>query len=670
MRKLFEKCIKNNKGLSFVELICTVAIFSTVMTVVGSAMVVSANNYSRSSAELELQQEAQTTINIISNLVLDAASVEYDGSKLTITNSNSSYEIYQFGDELRYSQTDFVADESGNIVSQVIGTDKVLAEGVSSFSADTTKFNDTKNVPITLGLESNSRTFTMTYNVTSRNGEKGGSGAGEFAYIMIDTIVLEPGDEYTFSNVSNKPVQWGSANSGIFVEGDDIAGCGKTDNNTRLISSNESGATLKIGLAEKAEKIVFRVQTQETSTETGEPLAYKDVTVYIRRVNKINLSGTVENGVAEKAMGAEYLVNVSFVNAENKNLRDIYHAVNGLYNFREFENVTFTYEYNLEDVTNIVDEIGRVQDLQTSLLDANCYIKLRLKKDLPPGGKITVTATATRPGIKGYQEVIGTYIIDNSGTGPFRIPAGGLRRGDDSMEISFDSFESYKQEVGGVGEILKTWRYRPMYTDAYGNITYGDWCEWKETVDMGTNNLKFNASELDMLVPNLDYQIQIKAEVVNGGVVLWPTYGVTPEETYMSTCTMSHAQMLFSEFSPRWDITTPLADGSVSVGSIVSPVELFKDNMATFRFEVGGGVGDYFQKNLKVRVYEKEGAEWVDHGNSYESKIIQGGPTTGSYEVNFRKAGDFKVEFYWSDGTPYTNDVTGEGFIYVTVKNP
>lgn len=672
MRKLFEKCIRNNRGLSFVELICTVAIFSTVMTVVGGAMVVSANNYSRGNDESALQQEAQTTINLISNLVLDAASVDYEGGKLTITNNDSKYEIHQDGTELKYSQINFVPDGSGNIISQVVGTDKVLAEGVVSFSADTSRFDTTKNVPITLGLESNSRTFTMTYNVTSRNGEKGGSAAGDFAYITINAVVLEPGEEYIFSNVSNKSVKWGSVNSGVFVEGDDITYCGRTSNDTRLTSSNGSGATLKIGLGERAEKIVFRVQTQDTSAETGAPLAYKDVTVYIRRINKINLSGTVTNGVEEKKLGAEYQVKASFANIENKNLRDISHAVNGSYNFREFENVTFTYDYNLESVANIVEEIGRVENLAdpAAISDTNCYIKIRLKKDVPPGGKITITARASRPDVKGYQEVVGTYIIDNNGAGPgpFHLPTGGLRRGDDNMEITFDSFETYKQEVGGVGEIKKTWRYRPMYMDAYGNITYGAWCEWMNTIDAGTDTLKFNTAELNSMVSNLDYQVQIKAEIVNGGAVLWPTYGVTPEETYMTTCTISHTQMLFSDYKPRWDINNiSLADGSVSIGSISAPIELYRDNMANFWFDINGAVGNYFH-DMKVRIYEKEGSEWKDNGNIYESDFDVNGRTAGVYKVNFRRAGDFKIEFYWNDGTPYTNEVTGEGFIYVKVN--
>lgn len=669
MNNIFKKFLKGNKGLSFVELICTIAIFSIVMTIVGSAMVVSANSYSRGSDELELQQEAQTTINIISNLVLDAVDVEYDGSKLTIRNSDAEYEIYQSGTQLLYSQVNYVFDPTTGVKTpQVVGTGKVLAEKVNSFSADTSRFDATHNVPITLGLENDTKVFTMTYNITSRNGERSGSSSGAFAYISIDTVVLEPGDSYTFSNVCNKPVIWGSVNSGVFVQGDDIANCGKTATDTRLTASNGSGATLQIGLGENAEKIVFRVQTQETDAETGMPLAYKDVTVYIRRVNKINLSGIVTNGITEKSLGAEYRISTSFANAENRNLRDIYHAVNGLYEFREFENVSFTYDYNLEPVSNMVEEISRVEDLVTAPLESNCSIVLKLKKDLPPGGKITITAAATRPGLKGYQEVIGTYIIDNSGTGPFHIPAEGLRRGDDDMQITFSSFETYKAEAGGVGEISKKWRYRPMYKDAYGNITYGDWCDWKETMDLGTNSLKFNASELNMLVPNLDYQIQIKAEIVSGDEVKWPIYGVTPEETYMSTCVMSHAQMLFSKFSPRWDTNITLADDSVSVGSISSPVELIQNEFATFYFEVGGGVGDYFQKNLKVRVYEKEGAEWKDKGNTYESSIVQESRHFGNYRVNFRRAGDFKIEFYWADGTPYTNEVTGEGYIYVTVK--
>ena len=46
--KLFKKRIKgNNKGFSLVELVCAVAIFGVAATAIGSAMVVSAQSYSR-----------------------------------------------------------------------------------------------------------------------------------------------------------------------------------------------------------------------------------------------------------------------------------------------------------------------------------------------------------------------------------------------------------------------------------------------------------------------------------------------------------------------------------------------------------------------------------------------------------------------------------------------
>lgn len=691
MRKLFGKLIRNNKGLSFVELICTVAIFSTVMTIVGGAMIVSANNYSRGSDELGLQQEAQTTINLISNMVLDAFSVSYSGGTLTIENPDTTYEIKLSSTpdldtnlyDLLCSQKDFELDADGNRVPKPDDPDVQnikLAENVAGFSADASHFSENKNVSVTLELNnaSKTRTFEMTYNITSRNGEKGGSAAGEFAYIMIDTIVLEPGDEYTFSNVSNKPVQWGSVNSDIFVEGDDITYCGRTSNDTRLTSSDTSGATLKIGLGEKAEKIVFRVQTQETSAETDEPLAYKDVTVYIRRVNKINLSGAVTNGVAEKTLGAEYKVDVSFADTENKNLRNI-HAINGSYDFRQFENVTFTYTYNLDsNVTNMIQEVARVQNLTTALSETNCYIKFKLKNDLPPGGKITVTATATRPGLKGYEEVVDTYVIENgaNGNGPFSIPGTGLRRGDDDRQIEFQNFETYKSEAGGVGELVKEWRYREKITNIDGSVTYGAWSEWAVTQDRGTNLFKFNAAELLQLDPTMDYEIEIKAKIVDNGVQKWPGPGA-PESLYLTRCEITHAHMVFTSFQdPEWSTPVGVADGSRSIGSHAAPKVLTKGQMVKFNYDVEGGVANYFQAYLKVDAYKWNGTSWESTTLS-EYHVAPDDFHHGHFRVKFDQPGEYKITFRWEvkDGDnplyykPYSNETTNEGFMYIKVNN-
>ena len=55
--------------MSLVELVCAVAIFGVATTAIGSAMVVSAQSYSRGTYELDVQQEAQITTNLIGNLV-------------------------------------------------------------------------------------------------------------------------------------------------------------------------------------------------------------------------------------------------------------------------------------------------------------------------------------------------------------------------------------------------------------------------------------------------------------------------------------------------------------------------------------------------------------------------------------------------------------------------
>lgn len=670
MRKLFVKFIQNNKGLSFVELICTVAIFSTVMTIVGGAMVVSANNYSRGSDELALQQEAQTTINLISNMVLDASAVTYSGGMLAIENPDTTYEINLSGTDLLCSQKDFEIDADGNRIPKPIDSDVQnikLAENVAGFSADASHFSENRNVSVTLKLKniSETRTFEMTYNITSRNGEKGSSGPGQYAYITVDTVVLEPGESYTFENVSNLPVVWGSLN-------------GNTASDTQFTASSDSSATLQIGLGEHAEKIVFRVQTQEQREGTTEPLAYKDVMVYIRRVNKIDLNGVVTNGVAEKMANAEYKINVSFANSENTNLRDIFHAVNGPYNFREFENVTFTYTYNLDsNVSNMIQEVTRVQNLSTALSETNCYITLKLKNDLPPGGKITVTATATRPGIKGYQEVVGTYVIENNGggTGPFTIPGTGLRRGDDDRQIKFENFEVYKQEAGGVGELVKEWRYREKITNIDGSVTYGAWNTWAVTVDGGTNLFKFNEQELRLLDPTKDYEIEIKAKIVDNGVQKWPAAGA-PESLYLTRCEITHAHMVFTSFQdPEWSTPVGLADGSLSIGSHAAPKVLTKGQMVQFNYDVEGGVANYFQENLKVDAYKWNGTSW--ESTTLSEYHVQPGYDNhhGQFRVKFDQPGEYKITFRWEvNGTPsyhkpYSNETRNEGFMYIKVNN-
>ena len=105
-----ERLYTDHRGFTLVELICTVAIFSIVVTGMGSAMVISARSYRNSNVELDLQQQAQITSNLLTNLILDADNIEIiteDGiDKLKVIKKEASgevtYVVYQSGNDIYY----------------------------------------------------------------------------------------------------------------------------------------------------------------------------------------------------------------------------------------------------------------------------------------------------------------------------------------------------------------------------------------------------------------------------------------------------------------------------------------------------------------------------------------------------------------------------------------
>ena len=63
---------KNNRGLTLVELIISIAISTIVVGAIASLMISGSQNYSSSKSETSLQMTAQETMSRISDLVVDA----------------------------------------------------------------------------------------------------------------------------------------------------------------------------------------------------------------------------------------------------------------------------------------------------------------------------------------------------------------------------------------------------------------------------------------------------------------------------------------------------------------------------------------------------------------------------------------------------------------------
>ena len=73
MRKLFKGI--GSAGLSLVELIISMAILAVVGIAIGGAMYASSRSYTRATAEVNVQEEAQVASNLICDWIVDAVAV-------------------------------------------------------------------------------------------------------------------------------------------------------------------------------------------------------------------------------------------------------------------------------------------------------------------------------------------------------------------------------------------------------------------------------------------------------------------------------------------------------------------------------------------------------------------------------------------------------------------
>lgn len=218
-------------GLTLVELIISMAILAVIGTAIGGAMYVSSRSYTRGAAEINVQEEAQVASNLICDWIIDATSVNPDGSGSYLTGSYDYLEIIhpegemlvkvlvQMGtgvdsDKLIYTATD--ASDPTN----VLGTG-VLASNVEGCNFYTT-FGDDRNVKISIDFNVNDRTYRAVTDSSSRSHDfisTGGTSTvlapsirfGLVSNVGVPHVILEPG-----MNTTNTYVQFY-----VYVDGAD-----------------------------------------------------------------------------------------------------------------------------------------------------------------------------------------------------------------------------------------------------------------------------------------------------------------------------------------------------------------------------------------------------------------------------------------------------------------
>ena len=204
MKLLRKKGILGSAGLTLVELLISMAILAVVGTAIGGAMYVSSRSYTRGSSEVNVQEEAQVSANLICDWLIDATAVTVNpaGTVMTITHPENGDEVEitvkTVGKNLEYSARNITtgATNNGILASYVEG-----ATFTSTFDVD-------RNVKIAMDFKVNERTYHAVTDSTSRNHDfisTGGGTSGGNPIIGFNIppvagqyyVVLEPGQNDT-----------------------------------------------------------------------------------------------------------------------------------------------------------------------------------------------------------------------------------------------------------------------------------------------------------------------------------------------------------------------------------------------------------------------------------------------------------------------------------------
>lgn len=182
---------RNNGGFSLVEILIAMAILGVVSLVIYSFMTTGARFYQRTSADADIQSEAQLVANTISDLIVDCeVNISYDttvsndvaspGGTLTFSSrvleiSNSDYQflIFREDDNLFYLERRPDASDPTRYEAYNMDNAQLLAQNVTEFEVDLSRVSGKGNgkniVTFYMTYEKGGRSYSGNYQVNLRN---------------------------------------------------------------------------------------------------------------------------------------------------------------------------------------------------------------------------------------------------------------------------------------------------------------------------------------------------------------------------------------------------------------------------------------------------------------------------------------------------------------------
>lgn len=687
----FWKWTNENKGLTFIELVCAVAIFSLIGATICSVMIVSAKNYQRDSNEIELQQEAQMTANQIQDLIIDAVEpvtywckvggVEYQcenedaaislgasdqGDRtLKVEKGDRCYEIAYHSSNHKIFYSEYVKSSGVQIA-----LDQLMAENITAFSADVTNFTKTGDISLDISLSKGDRSFVSTYTVTGRNQPKP---VGPYAPTTVsisteELLVLEPNETYRLQAtiVGDTGVSWNID-----------SGSTSTDTKVYLDSGDWM---IHIGGDETANEILLKVKSNVKMTNGITPQAQEDVRVFIRRVTDISLTVDLKSGI-DLQEGAVYKVtaNLSGNNLERENSTttdDI---------FVDPKTADFGCQYSVGGTS-----VANPSDYFTMTDITNTSFTLTLKKTIQPGDELVITAIARHPqganrtGLT-YGHFSDSYILSKY----FDFNHDKFYRGSDENQGTIDvsklkALILSKKSID-TDQVVRQYRFREIISidSVTGERAYGRWTEWTPTTAEAGNVLNLRPDETYRFEFDKDYEVQIRFFLYKDSEIVWP-FDDTPPDAKLNIIDAEINRVKVAFSSSKLGLSNARTCGAETAPVMVSCNEeidfkMVSENLATWGFNF-----NHNQNCLMMKVEKLADGAWIEalssdyslnlYGITQDQKVILKNPGTYRIEIGLKNV-PYRIYNYQTKTTTDStkdywigNKTNGDGIFYIKAQ--
>lgn len=398
----------NNKGYSLVELIVSVAILTIITSAILGFIVTGTKSYGNVSEDVDLQQEAQLSMNQLGDIIIDStnglkyyyndneantvlsdADIAGDPTSKTFAIYNTVKEtvsgvtvekkyiynlIWKSADKKIYFRKDSIADATGAVT---VGTEELMAEYVSIFSPSLVKVEDKKKVSMTLTFSRNDKTYTSSKNFAIRNKTVVNGQITDIYDDITETLSAVTSVVITHNNIVEPEVTlWKS--EGTLTFGKNVTGTGFPSSE---VTWSLSGSTSSVAGEESGSTV--------TTTPTG-------CTVTL---GPNEASGSLSLVAISKAPAADgSLVSSDPVVIKIKDITSVGLSMNGTPSGEYFKNDTFTVTASVMGTNSLTSDDKRVKWTVSGAQRTSDYPEDSLVQNFrvtaDKGAKVNVSATS------------------------------------------------------------------------------------------------------------------------------------------------------------------------------------------------------------------------------------------------------------------------------------